>query len=142
MEELIPGAAVVAFKYMATFGGGTLATMFFAKLLGRKKEDVAMALDWQKHSDQQLDLINKLQVAEMASVNDLHALQLAEITNTFKVEIATLVSKVDELIIDKQASARLLKEWELEVEKHKIIINQKVAIISEQEQELEELRNK
>ena len=142
MEELIPGAAVVAFKYIATFGGGTLATMFFAKWLGRKKEDVEMALDWQKFYNKHIDDIKKIHKDEIESITDLHASQLAEIQHTFKVEIASLVSKVDELIIDKQASARLLKEWELEVEKHKIIINQKVAIISEQEQELELLRSK
>ena len=141
MDELIPGAVGVVTK-LGIFGGGSLATLLMAKWLGRKKEDVEMALDWQKFYSKHIEDIKAIHKDEIAAINELHEAQLVEVGHTFKVEIAALVAKVDELILDKANSQKLLTQWEEEVDKYRRIVDQKIMIIANQEVELEELRGK
>tara|TARA_R110002096_G_scaffold101463_3_gene224303 strand:+ start:942 stop:1361 length:420 start_codon:yes stop_codon:yes gene_type:complete len=139
MEEMIP-TIVTLLKYTVTFGGGSLGLFLLSKFLGRKKEEVELALDWQKFYNEHIETIKKIHIEEIDSIKKLHEKQIEDIKQTFKSEIKALIEKVDELNTSKEESEKLKQIWENDSIKKTTIINDQKLIISDQETELETYR--
>lgn len=126
-------------KYLGLLGGGSIITLFFSKWLGKKKEDVELALDWQKFYNGHIETIKKIHEEEIESIKDLHKKQIEDIRRTFKAEIQELITEVKELKTDKEEADKLRLKWEEDSFKKTSIIKQKDEIISSQLMEIEEL---
>jgi hypothetical protein len=119
----------------ASFGFGGLMNSLVAKMLGRRKEDVSIALEEQKLYRTLLEdyEVNRKKDAETIS-------ELTGTVGSLRSEVGELKSEVLELIQIDKDNKELLLRWENSDKEKDVIIRQRNEIIASQETELEKLR--
>ena len=86
---------ITAVKYIGMIGGGSLLTLFLSKWLGKKKEEVELALDWQKFYNEHIETIKKIHEDEIEAIKQMHKQQMEEIKTAFKKEIQILKNDME-----------------------------------------------
>lgn len=121
LEEVIGVLEVYpAVKILGAIFGSSIATIIISKWLGKKKEDIEIALKYQEYYQKHIDDLKK----DMKELKD-------EVHNLSK-----MVEHQEETINNQNKN---LSKWENENKKLRITVKEREKVIARQEEEIDKL---